>query len=153
VTRPGFAPTVRALCRVCASCVATGLVTCLVCGCVELPGICYNVLLDERPSEGDCMTLTSALTAKLGLQLQPSLYQCSVILDDPAATPARRVVVNAYFRQRRIVVEIDELRAGSPTSPSPGTREFAQQVMQIVHEQFPTAERVRFTSKRGPFAP
>jgi hypothetical protein len=50
-------------------------------------------------------------------------------------------------------VEIDEFRSGSPTAPSPGTQEFAQQVMQIVHEQFPAAELVRFRAQRGPIAP
>jgi hypothetical protein len=37
--------------------------------------------------------------------------------------------------------------------PSPSTQQFAQQVMQIVHEQFPAAQLVRFTAKRGPIAP
>jgi hypothetical protein len=50
-------------------------------------------------------------------------------------------------------VEIDEMRSGGTTVPSPSTQQFAQQVMQIVHEQFPAAQLVRFTAKRGPIAP
>jgi hypothetical protein len=121
-------------------------------GCVELPGIDYNVLIGERPLESDCVNLTDALTAKLNLQLQPSAYPCSAVLNSDGTDPARNVVINTYFRQRRIVVEIDELRSGSPTVPSPGTEQFAQQVMQIVHQQFPAAELRRFRSKRGPIA-
>ena len=122
-------------------------------GCVELPGIYYNVLIGERPLENDCVKLTEALSVKLNLQLQPSAYQCSAVLDTDGTDPARDVVINTYYRQRRIVVEIDELRSGSPTVPSPGTEQFAQQVMQIVHEQFPAAELRRFRAKRGPIAP
>jgi hypothetical protein len=121
-------------------------------GCVELPGIDYNVLIGDRPLESDCVRLTDALTAQLKLQLQPSAYQCSAVLESDGTDPARNVVINTYFRQRRIVVEIDELRAGSPTAPSPATEQFAQQVMQILHEQFPAAELRRFRSKRGPIA-
>jgi hypothetical protein len=133
--------------------VAIGLIAGLIGGCVELPGIYYNVLIDERPSESDCVNLTDALTAKLNLQLQPSPYQCSVVLDSDGTDPPRTVAINTYFRQRRIEVEINELRFGSSTVPSPSTQQFAQQVMQIVHEQFPAAELVRFRAKRGPIAP
>jgi hypothetical protein len=45
--------------------VAFGLSAGFIGGCVELPGIYYNVMLDERPSESDCVNLTDALTAKL----------------------------------------------------------------------------------------
>jgi hypothetical protein len=133
--------------------VAFALSAGLIAGCIELPGIYYNVLINERPSESDCVNLTDALTAKLNLQLQPSPYHCSVILDSDATDPPRNVVINAYFRQRRIVVEVNEFRFGNSTVPSPSTQQFAQQVMQIVHEQFPTAELMRFRAKRGPFAP
>jgi hypothetical protein len=133
--------------------VAIGLSAGLIGGCVDLPGIYYNVLIDERPSESDCVKLTDTLTAKLDLQLQPSPYQCSVRLDSDGTDPPRDVVINTYFRQRRIEVEINELRFGNSTVPSPSTQKFAQQVMQIVHEQFPTAELRRFTAKRGPIAP
>jgi hypothetical protein len=143
----------RARWRLSALGVAMGLSSALIGGCVELPGIYYNVLINERPSESDCVNLTDALTAKLNLQLRPSLYPCAVKLDEDGSNPARVVAINAYFRQRRIVVEIDEFRSGSPTAPSPGTQEFAQQVMQIVHEQFPAAELVRFKAQRGPIAP
>jgi len=139
--------------RVCGLPVAVALSAGLIGGCVELPGIYYNVSINERPSEGDCLNLTDALTAKLDLQLQPSPYQCSVVLDSSGTDPARDVVINAYFRQRRLVVEIDELRSGNPTVPSSSTQQFAQQVMQIVQEQFPAAELQRFRAKRGPIAP
>jgi hypothetical protein len=144
---------VHALWRVFSLPVAIGLGAGLIGGCVELPGIYYNVLINERPSESDCVNLTDALTAKLNLQLQPSPYQCSVMLDSDGTDPQRNVAINAYFRQRRIVVEINEFRFGSSTVPSPSTQQFAQQVMQIVHEQFPTAELIRFRAQRGPFAP
>jgi hypothetical protein len=144
---------VHAFWRVYSLRVAIGLSAGLISGCVELPGIYYNVLINERPSESDCVNLTDALTAKLNLQLQPSPYQCSVMLDSDGADPPRNVAINTYFRQRRIVVEINETRFGSPTVPSPSTQQFAQQVMQIVHEQFPTAELIRFRAKRGPIAP
>jgi len=144
---------VHALWRVYSLRVAICLSAGLIGGCVELPGIYYNVLIDERPSESDCVNLTDALTAKLNLQLQPSAYQCSGILDSDGTDPPRNVVINTYFRQRRIVVEINELRFGSSTAPSPSTQQFAQQVMQIVHEQFPTAELMRFRAQRGPIAP
>jgi hypothetical protein len=133
--------------------VAIGLSAGLVAGCVELPGIYYNVLLDERPTESDCVNLTDALTAKLSLQLQPSLYPCAVTLDDGGSDSRRAVAIRGYFRQRRIVVEIDEFHSGSATVPSPSTAELAQQVMHIVHEQFPAAELVRFRAQRGPIAP
>jgi hypothetical protein len=148
VRRPGI---VHARWRVYS--LAIGLSVGLLGGCVELPGIYYNVLIDERPSESDCANLTQALTAKLNLQLQPSPYQCSVTLESDGTDPARNVVINTYFRQRRIVVEINEFRFGNSTVPSPSTQQFAQQVMQIVHEQFPTAELMRFRAKRGPFGP
>jgi len=109
------------------------------------------VLLDERP-ESDCVNLTDALTAELNLQLQPSIYPCAVTLDNGGHTPPRKVVISAYFRQRRILVEIDELRSGSPTVPSPGTQQFAEQVMQIVHGRFPTAQLVRQQEIVGPIA-
>lgn len=143
---------VHALWRMYGLRVAIGLSAAFIGGCVELPGIYYNVLLNERPSESDCVNLTDALTAKLNLQLQPSAYQCSVMLDSDGTDPARDVGINTYFRQRRIVVEINELRFGGSTVPSPSTQQFAQQVMQIVHEQFPTAGVTRFRAKRGPFA-
>ena len=111
------------------------------------------MLINERPSESDCVNLTAALTGKLNLHLQPSPYQCSVTLDSDGADPPRNVAINAYFRQRRIVVEINETRFGSSTVPSPSTQQFAQQVMQIVHEQFPTAKVKRFRAMRGPIAP
>lgn len=133
--------------------VAVALVATLIGGCVELPGIYYNVLMDDKPSESDCVKLTDALTAKLHLQLQPSPYECAVRLGNDGSAPPRAVAIDAYFRQRRIVVEINELRSGSPTVPSPGTQQFAQQVMQIVQEQFPTAELVRFRAERGLIAP
>jgi len=144
---------VRALWRFYSLRMAIGLSGGLVGGCVELPGVYYNVLFDERPSESDCVNLTDALMAKLNLQLQPSMYQCAVTLDNDGHSPPRNVVIFAYFRQQRILVEINELRSGSPTVPSPSTQQFAQQVMQIVHEQFPTADLVRFTGMRGPIAP
>jgi hypothetical protein len=122
-------------------------------GCVEVPGIYYNVLLDERPSESDCVNLTDALTAKLDLHLHPSAYQCAVTLDNDARNPSRNVVIFAHIHHRRILVEINELRFGSPTVPSPSTQEFAQQVMQTVHEQFPSAQLVRFKAMRGLIAP
>ena len=133
--------------------VAIGLSAGFIGGCAELPGIYYNVLFDERPSETDCVNLTDALTAKVDLQLQPSPYLCAVTLDSAARNPPRNVVIFAYIRRRRIVVEINELRFGSPTVPSPSTQQFAQQVMQAVHEQFPSAQLVRFTAMRGPIAP
>jgi hypothetical protein len=133
--------------------VAIGLSAGLIDGCVELPGIYFNVLLNERPSESDCANLTDALTAKANLQLQPSSYQCVATLDNDGSNPPRNVVIFAHLRQRRILVEIDELRFGSPTVPSPSTQQFAQQVMQIVHEQFLAAQLVRFRATRGPIAP
>lgn len=133
--------------------VAIGLSAALLGGCVELPGIYYNVLVDERPTESDCANLTDALTAKLDLQLQPSLYPCAVTLDDGGNDSRRAVAIKGYFRQRRIVVAIDEFHAGSATAPSPSTEELAQRVMQIVHEQLPAAELVRFKSQRGFIAP
>ena len=111
------------------------------------------MLLDERPSGTDCVNLTDALTAKLDLQLQPSPNQCAVTLDNAARDPPRNVAIFAYIRRRRIVVEINELRFGSPTAPSASTQQFAQQVMQAVHEQFPSARLVRFRAMRGPIAP
>ena len=56
---------VHALWRVYSLRVAIGLSAGFIGGCVELPGIYYNVMLDERPSESDCVNLTDALTAKL----------------------------------------------------------------------------------------
>jgi hypothetical protein len=144
---------VHALWRVFSLRLAIGLSAGLIGGCVELPGIYYNVLMNDRPSESDCVNLTDALTAKLNLQLQPSPYQCAVRLDSDGTDPPRNVAINAYFRQRRIEVEINELRSGSSIVPSPSTQQFAQQVMQIAHEQFPTAKLVRFRAKRGPIAP
>lgn len=144
---------VRALWRLYSLRVALGLSAGLIGGCAELPGIYYDVLFNERPSESDCVNLTDALTAKLDLQLQPSPYQCAVTLDNDGRNPARNVVIFASFRRGRILVEINELRFGSPTAPSPSTQQFAQQVMQIVHEQFPAAQLVRFTAMRGPIAP
>ena len=132
---------------------AIGLSAGLIGGCVELPGIYYDVRFNERPSESDCVNLTDALTAKVNLQLQPSPYQCVATLDNDGLNPPRSVVIFAYFRQRRIRVEINELRFGSPTVPSPNTQEFAQQVMTIVHEQFPAAQLVRVKALRGPIAP
>jgi hypothetical protein len=132
---------------------AIGLSAGLIGGCVELPGVHYNVLLDERPSESDCVNLTDALTAELNLHLQPSMYQCAVTLDNDERRPPRSVIIFAHFRQQRIVVEINELRSGRPTVPSPSTQQFAQQVMQIVHERFPTARLVRFREIVGPIAP
>jgi len=134
-------------------CLAIGLSAGLIGGCVELPGIYYDVLFNERPSESDCVKLTDALTAKLNLRLQPSPYQCVATLDNDGLNPPLNVVIFAHFHQRRILVEIDELRFGSPTMPSPSTRQFAQQVMQILHEQFPAAQLVRFRAMRGPIAP
>jgi hypothetical protein len=67
---------VRALWRLYSLRVAVGLSAGLIGGCVGLPGIYYNVLFNERPSESDCVNLTDALTAKTNLQLQPSPYQC-----------------------------------------------------------------------------
>jgi hypothetical protein len=125
----------------------------LIGGCVELPGIYYKVLMEERPSESDCVKLSDALTAKLDLQLRPSPYPCFVTLDSGGSDPPRNVVVTAYFRQRRIVVEINEFRLGSATVPSPSTQLFAQQIGQIVQDQFPTARLLRFTEKRGPIGP
>jgi hypothetical protein len=110
------------------------------------------VLFNERPSESDCVNLTDALTTKLNLRLQPSPYQCVATLDNDGLNTSRNVVIFAHFRQRRVLVEINELRSGSPTVPSPSTQQFAQQVMQIVHEQFPVAQLVRFTAMRGPIA-
>lgn len=133
--------------------VAIGLSAGLVGGCVQLPGIYYNVAINERPTESDCTNLTDALTAKLNLQLQPSLYPCAVTLDDGGGDSRRAVAIKGYFRQRRIVVEVDEFHSGSATVPSPSTEELAQQVMRIVHEQFPAAELARFTAQRGPIAP
>jgi hypothetical protein len=144
---------IRALWRRYSSRVAIVLSACLIGGCVELPGIYYDVLLNERPSDSDCLNLTDALAAKLNLQLQPSQYQCAVTLDNEGRNPPQNVVIFAHFRQQRIVVEIDEMRSGGTTVPSPSTQQFAQQVMQIVHEQFPAAQLVRFTAKRGPIAP
>ena len=144
---------VRALWRLYSLRVALGLSAGLIGGCAELPGIYYDVLFNERPSESDCVNLTDALTAKLDLQLQPSPYQCAVTLDNDGRNPARNVVIFASFRRGRILVQINELRFGSPTAPSPSTQQFAQQVMQIVHEQFPAAQLVRFTAMRGPIAP
>jgi hypothetical protein len=144
---------VHALWRVYSLRVAIGLSAGLMVGCVELPGIYYNVLIDERPSDSDCVNLTEALTATLNLQLQPSPYQCSAVLESDGTDPSRNVAINAYSRQRRIVVEINELRFGRSTVPSPSTQQFAQQVMQIVHEQFPAAKLARFRAKRGPIAP
>jgi hypothetical protein len=144
---------VHALWRVYSLRLAIGLSAGLIGGCVELPGIYYNVLMNDRPSESDCVNLTEALTAKLNLQLQPSPYQCAVRLDSDGTDPPRNVGINAYFRQRRIEVEINELRSGSWTVPSPSTQQFAQQVMQIAHEQFPTAKLVRFRAQRGLIAP
>ena len=132
---------------------AIGLSAGFICGCVELPGVYYNVLFDERPSESDCVNLTDALTAELNLKLQPSIYQCAVTLDNDGDSPPRNVIIFAYFRQQRILVEINELRSRRPTVPSASTQEFAQQVMQIVHERFPTAQLVRFREIVGPIAP
>jgi hypothetical protein len=133
--------------------VAIGLSAGLVGGCVELPGIYYDALFNEQPSESDCVNLTDALTAKLNLQVQPSPYQCAVTLDNDERNPPRNVVIFAHLHRRRILVEINELRSGSPTVPSPSTQQFAQQVMQIVHEQFPAAQLVRIREMRGPIAP
>jgi hypothetical protein len=144
---------VRALWRLYSLRVAVGLSAGLIGGCVGLPGIYYNVLFNERPSESDCVNLTDALTAKTNLQLQPSPYQCVATLDNDGLNPPRNVVIFAHLHQRRILVEINELRLGSPTVPSPSTQQFAQQVMQIVHEQFPAAQLVRFRAMRGPIAP
>ena len=144
---------VRALWRLYNLRVALGLSAGLLCGCVEVPGIYYNVLFNERPSESDCVNLTDALTAKLNLQLQPSPYQCAVALDNEGRNPARNVAIFASFRRGRILVEINELRSGSPIVPSPSTQQFAQQVRQILHEQFPAAQLVRFRAVRGPIAP
>jgi hypothetical protein len=58
---------VRALWRLYSLRVAIGLSAGFVGGCVELPGIHYNVLFDERLSESDCVNLTDALTTKLDL--------------------------------------------------------------------------------------
>lgn len=132
---------------------AMGLSAGLIGGCVELPGIYYNVLINERPTESDCANLTDALTARLNLQLQPSLYPCAVTLDDGGGDARRTVAIRGYFRQRRIVVEIDEFHSGSATVPSPGTEELAQQVMRIVHERFPAADLARFQAQRGLIAP
>ena len=144
---------VRSLCRLYSLRVAVGLTAGLIGGCVELPGVYYAVLFTERPSESDCVNLTDALIAKLNLELQPSPYQCAVTLDNDGRNPARNVVIFTYFRQRRIEVEVNELRFGSPTMPSPSTQQFAQQVRQIVHEEFPAAHLVRFRAMRGPIAP
>jgi hypothetical protein len=76
-----------------------------------------------------------------------------VTLDNDARNPPRDVVIFAHIHHRRILVEINELRLGSPTVPSPSTQEFAQQVMQTVHEQFPSAQLVRFKAMRGLIAP
>ena len=133
--------------------VPIGLSAGLIGGCVELPGVFYNVLFDERPSESDCVNLTDALTAELNLQLQPSIYQCAVTLDNDGHTPPRNVIIFAYFRQQRILVEINELRSGSPTVPSPSTQQFALEVMQIVHERFPAAQLVRIREIVGPIGP
>jgi len=118
---------VRALWRLYSLRVALGLSAGLIGGCVELPGIYYDVLLNERPSESDCVNMTDALTAKLNLQLQPSPYQCAVTLDNDRRSPPRNVAIFASFRRGRILVEINELRFGSPTLPSPSTQQFAQQ--------------------------
>jgi hypothetical protein len=93
------------------------------------------------------------LLTKLDLRLQPSPYQCSVVLDNDGSTPAQNGAVITYARQRRMPVEITELSFGSPTTPSPRTRQLAQQVMQISHEQFPTAEFVRVRPQRGLIGP
>jgi len=144
---------VRTLRRLYSLRVAIGLSAGLIAGCVELPGVYYNVLFDERPSESDCVNLTDALTAELHLQLQPSIYQCAVTLANDGHTPSRNVVIFAYFRQQRILVEINELRSGSPTVPSVSTQQFVQQVMQIVHERFPAAQLVRTREIVGPIGP
>ena len=144
---------VRALWRLYSLRVVIGLSAGLIGGCVQLPGIYYDVLFNEPPSDSDCVNLTDALTEKANLQLQPSPYQCVATLDNGGLNPPRNVVIFAHFRQRRILVEIDELRFGSPTVPSPSTQQFAQHVMQIVHEQFPAAQLVRFRAMRGPIAP
>lgn len=133
--------------------VALGLGVAFIGGCVELPGFYYNVLVNEAPFESDCVKLTDALTERLNLKLQPSPNQCSVVLDSVASTPRRSVAIVTYVRQRRIQVEINELSSGSPTVPSPSTEQFAQQVVHIVQEQFPTAEVERFRPKRGPIPP
>jgi hypothetical protein len=130
-----------------------GLSAGLIGGCAELPGVYYNVLFDERPSESDCVNLTDALTAELNLRVQPSAYQCAVTLDNGGRTPPRNVIIFAYFRQQRILVEINELRSGSPTVPSPSTQQFAKEVMQIVHQRFPTARLVREREIVGPLPP
>ena len=144
---------VRALWRLYGLRVAIGLSAGLIGGCIELPGIYYNVLFNERPSESDCVSLIDALTAKLNLQSQPSPYQCVVTMDNDGLNPPRNVVIFAHLHQRRILVEIDELRFGKPTVPSPSTQQFAQQVIQIVHEQFPAAQLVHFRAMRGPITP
>ena len=149
----GIASLVRALWGLYSLRLAIGLSAGLIGGCVELPGIYYNVLFNERPSESDCVNLTDALTTKLNLRLQPSPYQCVATLDNDGLNTSRNVVIFAHFRQRRVLVEINELRSGSPTVPSPSTQQFAQQVMQIVHEQFPAAQLVRIREMRGPIAP
>ena len=81
---------VRALWCLCSLRVAIGLSAGLVGACVELPGIYYDALFNERPSESDCVNLTDALTAKLNLQLQLSPYQCAVTLDNDGRKPSTK---------------------------------------------------------------
>jgi hypothetical protein len=117
---------VRALCGLHGLRVAIGLSAGFICGCVELPGIYYQVMFNDRPSESDCVNLTDALTTKLKLELRPSPYQCAVTLDNDGGNPPQNVVIFAYFRQRYIPVEIDELHSGTPTASSLSTQQFAQ---------------------------
>ena len=114
-------------------------------GCVELPGFYYNVMLKEEPTGSDCANLVDALRTKLNLRVrEPSPYQCQVTLVNDGAKPSRNVFINAFVRERRIVVEVNTWIA-----PSADGDQFVDRVMAIVREQFPSAELVRFRPTHG----
>ena len=131
--------------RVSAICLVV-LISGLTTGCVELPGIYYQVVLTEEPTGAACDTLVAALGEKLDLHVKrPSGYQCRVVVEGLVAKPARNVTIDADMKGRRVAVEINTFGVSSPSA----TQEFADRVMAVVREQFPSAEFVRYRPTRG----
>ena len=129
----------------------------------DLPGAVYHVRLPEPPQITECVALSQAIAAAVGVSSPQPYYQtfrpwssrkiCNIAMSGNNSPRPCAIFVYVSSTDATIGVSITESNGRGFTNLSPSSEEISHRIRALLSERYPNAEIKDLRPVQGPFAP
>lgn len=129
----------------------------------DLPGAVYHVRLPEPPEITECVALSDAIAATVGVSSPQPYYQtfrpwssrktCNIEMTGNNSPRPCQIVVLVSSTDPTVVVSITESNGRGFTNLSASSEEISKRIRALLSERYPNAKIKDLRPVQGPFAP